>query len=176
MAYHPSMIRSLLMWHWTMNQLCSYTLTPLYFLMIRPWPGGLFPSHWSTTRSCWCTLTELCRLGIRPWSDPCFGRVAPRTACVEDIFTTALMYYLFVWMALPPSPCSTINVPSVSLLIEAAVMILWSCRIIGCTGVDEAFPIDACHDAVVLTTQERWFNTKQRLLRNDTVSSIGSDY
>ena len=69
---------------------------------------SLFPSLWSTTRLCGCTLTPLCWLMIHPWLGHCFCHVVPWPTCVEDIITAALMYYLSVWIALPPLPCSMI--------------------------------------------------------------------
>ena len=71
-------------------------------------------------------------------------------------------------------------------------MILCSRRIIGWTSIvadgfchrvmvqcngDEAFIIVAqLYDALVLTTQERRFNTKQRLLQNGIVFGIDNNY
>ena len=79
LAYDASVIRSLLLSHWGPTRLCEYTLTPPYWLMIHLWSGH------------------------------CFRCIVAQPAYVEDIITVALMYYPSVWMALPPSPCSTIR-------------------------------------------------------------------
>ena len=164
--------------------------------MIHPWLGpcfhriGAWPVcvgvHSHRHVGLWSVCDQVV-VSIALYHDPPMWRTSsPPLWCITRLFEWHYHRRLVVWSNLDE------DVLSVGLLIETTVMILWSRRIIGWTGVvadgfrhrvmvqcdgDEAFIIvTLSYDAVVLTTQERRFNTKWRPLRNGTVSGIDNNY